>query len=87
MLYLQVQTTRGLAIEAEAFTYTLLLDLNDRQHWSTVRVDFAQFWQVLCSDNPYVDLEAVEEIGGLLYAGPEVLSAYARQGHLASFVR
>jgi len=30
-----------------------------------------------------VDLEEVEEAGGLLYNVPEVLSAYARQGRLA----
>jgi len=83
MLHLQAQTTRDLAIEAEAFTCSVLLDPYDRQQWSTVRVNFAQVWQVLHSDSPQVDLAEVEEAGGLLYDAPEVLNAYARQGRLA----
>ncbi|MGI4864372.1 MAG: hypothetical protein ACRYFZ_10660 [Janthinobacterium lividum] len=83
MLHLQAQTTRDLAIEAEAFTCSVRLDAYDRQQWSTVRVNFAQVWQVLRSDSPQVDLEEAEDTGGLLYDAPVVLSAYARQGRLA----
>lgn len=83
MLHLQAQTTRDLAMEAEAFTCSVLLNPYDRQQWSTVRVNFAQVWQVLRSDSPQMDLEEVEEAGGVLYDAPEVLSAYARQGRLA----
>jgi len=83
MLHLHAQTTRDLAIEAEAFTCSVLLNPYDRQRWSTVRVNFAQVWQVLRSDSPQVDMEEVEAAGGLLYDAPEVLRAYARQGRLA----
>ena len=83
LLHLQAQTTRDLVIEAAAFTCSVLLDPSDRQRWSTIQVSFAQVWQVLRSDSPRVDLEEVEEAGGLLYDAPEVLSAYARQGRLA----
>ena len=83
MLHLQAQTTRDLVIEADAFTCSVLLDPYDRQRWSTIQVNFAQVWQVLRSDSPQVDLEEVEDAGGLLYHAPEVLSAYAQQGRLA----
>ncbi|MCB2410930.1 hypothetical protein [Hymenobacter lucidus] len=83
LLHLQARTTRDLLIEAQGFTCSVLLNPRDRQRWSTVRVNFAQVWQVLRSDSPHVDLEEVEEAGGLLYDAPEVLSAYAQQGRLA----
>ena len=83
MLHLQAHTTQDLAIEADGFTCSVLFDPYDRQQWSTVRVNFAHVWQVLRSDSPQVDLEEVEEAGGLLYDAPEVLSAYARQGRPA----
>jgi hypothetical protein len=83
LLHLQAQTVRDLVLEADAFTCSVLLDPYNRQQWSTVRVNFAQVWQVLRSDSPQVDLEEVEDAGGLLYHAPEVLSAYARQGRLA----
>lgn len=83
MLHLQAQTTRDLVIEVDAFTCSVLLNPYNRQQWSTVRVAFAQVWQVLRSDSPQVDLEEVEDAGGLLYDAPEVLSAYARQGRPA----
>ena len=83
MLHLQAHTTQDLAIEADAFTCSVLLDPYDRRAWSTVRVAFAHVWQVLLSDSPQVDMEEVEEAGGLLYDAPEVLSAYARQGRPA----
>ena len=83
MLRLQAQTVRDLVIETDAFTCSVLLNPYDRQHWSMVRVNFAQVWQVLRSDSPQVDLEEVEDAGGLLYDAPEVLSAYARQGRIA----
>ena len=83
MLHVQGQTTRDLVIEAEAFTCSVLLNPYGQQHWSTVRVNFAQVWQVLRSDSPQVDLEEVEDAGGLLYDAPEVLSAYTRQGRIA----
>ena len=75
MLHLQAHTTRDLAMEADGFTCSVLLDPDDRRAWSTVRVAFAQVWQVLRSDNPQVDMEEVEDAGGLLYQAPEVLSA------------
>ncbi|MFD1874950.1 hypothetical protein [Hymenobacter bucti] len=83
LLHLQAQTTRDLIIESDAFTCSVLLDPYDRRQWSTVRVAFAQVWQVLRSDSPQVDLEEIEDAGGLLYHAPEVLSAYVRQGRLA----
>lgn len=83
MLYLQTQTTRDLVLESDAFTCSVLLDPYDRRQWSTVRVVFAQVWQVLRSDSPQVDLEEIEDARGLLYDAPEVLSAYVRQGRLA----
>lgn len=83
LLHLQAQTTRDLVIEADAFTCSVLLDPYDRQRWSTIQVNFAQVWQVLRSDSPQVDLEAVEDAGGLLYDAPQVLRAYAQQGRLA----
>lgn len=83
MLHLQAQTVRDLVIEAKAFTCSVLLNPDAQQQWSTVRVAFAQVWQVLRSDGPQVDMEEVEEADGLLYDAPEVLSAYARQGRIA----
>ncbi|MDO7848503.1 hypothetical protein Q5H92_19205 [Hymenobacter sp. M29] len=83
MLHLQAHTTQDLVIEANSFTCSVRLDPYDRRAWSTVRVAFAQVWQVLLSDSPQVDLEEVEEAGGLLYDAPEVLSAYARPGRMA----
>jgi len=83
MLHLQAHTTQDLTIEADSFTCSVLLDPYDRQAWATVRVAFAQVWQVLLSDSPQVDLEEIEDVGGLLYDAPEVLSAYGRQGRTA----
>ncbi|WP_223654127.1 hypothetical protein [Hymenobacter psoromatis] len=83
MLHLQTDTVRDLVMEADGFTCSVHLDPDDRRRWSTVRVAFAQVWQVLHSDGPQVDLEEVEEAGGLLYDAPDVLSAYARQGRPA----
>jgi len=83
MLHLHAQTTRDLAIEAEAFTCSVLLNPYGRPRWSTVRVNFAQVWQVLRSDSPQVDMEENEDAGGLLYDAPEVLSAYVREGRTA----
>ena len=83
MLHLQALATGDLLIEAQAFTCSVHLNPDDRQQWSTVWVNFVQVRQVLCSDSPQVDLEEVEEAGGLLYDAPEVLSAYARQGRPA----
>lgn len=83
MLHLQAVTTRELVIKPDGFLCSVLLDAHGRGHWSAVRVDFAQVWQVLCSNSPQMDLEAVAEAGGLLYDAPEVLSAYARQGRPA----
>ena len=80
MLHLNTHTVWDLHIEADAFTCRVLLD---REQKSAVRVPFAQVWQVVVSDAPQVDLEAVEETGGLLYDAPEVLSHYARQGRPA----
>lgn len=70
MLHLQARITRDLVIEPEAFTCSVLLNPYNRQQWSTVRVAFTQVWQVLRSDSPQVDLEEVEEAGGLLYDAP-----------------
>lgn len=78
MLHLQTHTIQDLVIEADGFTCSVRFDPHDRRAWSTVRVAFAQVWQVLRSDSPQVNLEEVEEAGGLLYDAPEVLSAYAR---------
>ncbi|HEX8326062.1 MAG TPA: hypothetical protein VF629_00890 [Hymenobacter sp.] len=83
MLHLQTHTIQDLVIEEEGFTCSVRFDPYDRRAWSTVRVAFAQVWQVLCSDSPQVDMEEVEEAGGLLYDAPEVLSAHARQGRIA----
>ncbi len=83
MLHLQAHTARDLVIEADGFTCSVLLDSYDRRAWSTVRVAFDQVWQVLRSDSPQVDMEEIEDAGGLLYDAPEVLSAYARQGRTA----
>ncbi len=83
MLHLQAHTIRDLVIGAQDFTCSVLLDPSNRREWSAVRVAFAQVWQVLRSDSPQVDLEEVEEAGGLLYDAPEVLSAYVRQGRPA----
>lgn len=82
LLHLQAQTIRDLVLESAAFTCSVLLDPYDRRRWSTVRVAFAQVWQVLRSDSPQADLGEIEEAGGLLYHAPEVLSAYVRQGRL-----
>lgn len=82
MLYLQAYTTQNLVLGAKNFTCSVLLDPADRHQWSTVRVSYAQVWQVLRSNSPQVDLEEVEDAGGLLYDAPEVLSAYAGQGRL-----
>lgn len=83
LLHVQAHTTQHLVIGADGFTCSVLLNPDDRRAWSTVRVAFAQVWQVLRSDSPQVDLEEVEAAGGLLYDAPEVLSAYARQGRPA----
>ena len=80
MLHLQAHTTRDLVLEADGFTCSVLLDPYNRRAWSTVRVAFAHVWQVLRSDSPQVDMEEVEDAGGLLYHAPEVLNAYVRQG-------
>jgi len=82
MLHLHAHTVQDLAIEADAFTCSVLLTPHDR-HWSPVRVGFAQVWQVVRSDSPQVDWEEAEETGGLLYDAPEVLSTYARTGRPA----
>ena len=83
MLHLNAHTAWDLDIEADAFTCSVLLDPHDRQQKSTVRVSYAQVWQVVLSDSPQVDVEEAEENGGLLYDAPEVLSSYARQGRAA----
>lgn len=83
MLHLQTHTIEDLVIEADGFTCSVRFDPYDRRAWSPVRVAFAQVWQVLRSDSPQVDMEEVEDAGGLLYDAPEVLSAYARQGRIA----
>jgi len=83
MLHLQADTVQDLVMEADGFTCSVHLDPNDRRQWSTVRVAFAQVWQVLRSDSPQVDLEEVEEAGGLLFDAPDILSAYARLGRTA----
>jgi hypothetical protein len=83
MLHLQAHTARDLVIEADGFTCSVLLDSYDRRAWSTVRVAFDQVWQVLLSDSPQVDMEEIEDTGGLLYDAPEVLNAYVRQGRTA----
>ena len=82
-LHLQTHNTQDLVIGADGFTCSVRLDPYDRQQWSTVRVNFAHVWQVLRSDSPQVDLEEVEEAGGLLYDVPDVLRAFARQGRSA----
>ena len=78
MLHLQAHTTQDLAIEADAFTCSVLLDPYNRRAWSTVRVAFDHVWQVLRSDSPQIDIEEIEGAGGLLYDAPKVLSAYAQ---------
>ncbi len=83
VLHLQADTVQDLVVEADGFTCSVHLDPDDRRRWSPVRVAFAQVWQVLRSDSPQVDMEEVEEAGGLLYDAPDVLSAYARQGRAA----
>lgn len=83
MLHLQADTVKDLVIAADGFTCSVHLDSDDRWQWAAVRVAFAQVWQVLLSDSPQVDLEEIEEAGGLLYDAPEVLSAYARLGRPA----
>lgn len=83
MLHLQTHTTQDLVIGGDGFTCSVLLDPYDRRAWSTVRVAFTQVWQVLLSDIPHVELEEIEDAGGLLYDAPEVLRAYARPGRLA----
>lgn len=83
MLHLQADTVRDLVIEPDGFRCSVLLDSSNRGQWSVVRVDFDRVWQVVLSDSPQVDLEEVEDAGGLLYDAPEVLSAYARQGRPA----
>lgn len=52
-----------------------------------MRVGFAQAWQVLRSDSPQVEMEEIEDAGGLPYDAPEVLSAYGRQGRAAYPIR
>ena len=79
MLHLQADNVQDLVIEADGFTCSVHLDPDNRRQWSTVHVAFDQVWQVLRSDSPQVDLEEIEEAGGLLYDAPDVLSAYARQ--------
>ena len=83
MLHLQAHTTQDLVIGADGFTCSVHLDPGDQRAWTTVRVEFAYVWQVLLSDSPQVDMDEIEEAGGLLYNAPEVLSAYARQGRTA----
>lgn len=83
MLHLQTHITQDFVIEVDGFTCSVLLDPYDRRTWSTVHMAFAQVWQVLLSDSPQVDMEEVEEAGGLLYDAPYVLNAYARQGRPA----
>jgi len=80
MLHLHLHAVKDLELEASAFTCSVRLDARDRQQWAPVRVAYAHVWQVLRSDSPQLDLEEIEEAGGLLYDAPEVLSAYARQG-------
>ncbi|MFD2719692.1 hypothetical protein ACFST9_13270 [Hymenobacter monticola] len=83
MLHLQTHTIQNLVIEEEGFTCSVRFDPYGQRAWSIVRVAFAQVWQVLRSDSPQIDMEEVEDAGGLLYDAPEVLSAYARQGRIA----
>ena len=80
MLHLNAHTAWDLRVEKDAFTCSVLLNPLDRREKSSVRVDFAQEWQVLRSDTPQLELDEVAEAGGLLYDAPEVLQAYARQG-------
>lgn len=82
-LHLNAHTVWDLKIEADAFTCSVLLDPYDRRQKSTVRVNFAQVWQVVLGDSPQIDVDEAEEEGGLLYSAPEVLSSYARQGRPA----
>ncbi|AMR25446.1 hypothetical protein A0257_22400 (plasmid) [Hymenobacter psoromatis] len=82
MLHLNAHTVRDLAIEADAFTCSVLLTPHDRQ-WSLVRAGFAHVWQVVRNDSPQVDLAVAGETGGILYDAPEVLSTYARAGRPA----
>jgi hypothetical protein len=83
MLHLQAHTARDLIVEADAFTCSVHLDPDDRRAWATVRVGFAHVWQVLLSDSPQVDMDEIEDAGGLLYDAPEVLSEYVRKARTA----
>jgi hypothetical protein len=80
MLHLQAHTVQDLVLGTDGFTCSVRLDPSDRRAWAIVRVAFAHVWQVLVSDSPQVDMEEIEETGGLLYEAPEVLSNYARTG-------
>lgn len=76
MFYLHAHSVRDLDLGPDSFTCSVRFDPFDRRAWVTVRVAFAYVWQVLVSDSPQVDVEEVEEAGGLLYDAPKVLSAY-----------
>lgn len=83
MLHLNAHTVWDLAIEADAFTCSVLLDPHDRRQRSAVRVNYAQVWLVAVGDEPEIDLDEAEETGDILYDAPEVLRKYVRQGRLA----
>lgn len=83
MLHLHLHSVKDLMLKANEFTCSVRLNPRDHRQWSTVRVAFAQVWQVLRSDSSQMDLEEVEEAGGLLYDAPEVLSAYVRRDRTA----
>ncbi len=83
MLHLNAHTVWDLEIEAEAFSCSVLLNPHDRRQKSIVRVEFNRVWLVAVGETPNIDLDEAEEMGGILYDAPEVLSNYARQGRPA----
>jgi hypothetical protein len=76
-LHLHQSTVWQLAIGAEDFTCEVLLDADDLDHRSPIRVSYAQIWQVLQGDGPQFDAEQPENI---LYENASALSAFTQQG-------
>lgn len=79
MLHLHIDAVGALDIADDAFSCEVLLDPRDRQQKSTVRVPFANVWQVLHGNTPNLDFGKVLEAGGLLYDAPGVLRTFTQQ--------
>ncbi|GAA4389418.1 hypothetical protein [Hymenobacter koreensis] len=76
-LHLHQSTVWNLQIGAEGFTCEVLLQPGSQQPRSSVRVSYANVWQVMRGNNPNFN---AGKRAGLLYENNHALSTFARQG-------